>query len=208
MKELCIFFGILITTGACKTPIDDSYINKTCDNLQGVKIDTSINSLSYVTSLSDQYLGMKPLIIPSDTFILRIRHETDSSVKLLEFKDYNNQYSIVVYQIPIDQESEQIVFNKSKDNITNYETRYDQISKGNKFIQQLKKNNLLILPSFRDIPGYPIYEHTTPTYIFEYSRFNCYKVFWYRNPYANRNRFKEAESVANFLDFLKKEFNF
>ncbi len=165
MKKLCIFFGVLISTSACKAPIDDSYINKICDNLQEVKMDTSINSLSYVSSVSDQYLGIKPLITPSDTFLLRIRHETDSSVKLLEFKDYNNQYSIVVYQIPIDQESQQIVFNKSMDNITNYETRYDQISKGNKFIQQLKKNNLLILPSCRDIPGYPTYEHTTPTYI-------------------------------------------
>jgi hypothetical protein len=208
MKTVISLLATIIFFYSCNNKTDEiSYIDSLCYDSSKFSIDTPQGSYYYRNIINNQYLTLKPINVPSDTFFIRIEYSSRSRLKILESSYYKSNFSFKIYSFPVDSTTGKILFNKETENINDFITVYEPSKKGKDFLSQLKLNTILDLPDCQKVNGYST-ELSTNSVFIEYSNQCMYRMFFYCNPYANRQHFKEANSVSIFLEYLKGEFNF
>ena len=187
--------------------INDNYFNKICKGPKMVSLD-STNHFAKNAISSDTFRSLRPLNILSDTFFLRIEHSVDTTEYIFEYSFYNMEQSFKVYRFQFRRHSREILFDKSKDNLKNFTTDYNSSKIGHSFISALEKNDILDLPDCNSIPGYYMDEIFGDYYDIQYSNKCMYHFLAYGDPYKNSKNIKIAKNLTNFLDYLKREFDF
>ncbi len=208
-KILLIVNCCIFVFGSCYHSIKDrEYLNVFCDKQQSFSIDSTTKKMNFATIENDKYLGFDTLNAQSDTFRLRVEYYKKYQVLFFEFAICNSFISFKKYTFAISQDREgRILFDRQRENNENYSVKFDPQKKGKDFIQVLKENKILEIPDCSDIRGYPIDEESKEVFI-EYSNKCRYKIIHYNNPHLYSDKFEEANNVANFMNYLKKEFEY
>lgn len=207
MKNFKILIIIIFVFNSCHDDyIKSNYFDKICINSKGFVVDSSRESWSHYTISNNDYLTLKRISTPSDTFFFRIESSIDTTLQIFEYSFYDGRSLFKIYKFPL-RGDRKILFDNKRDTLKNFETIFNPFKKGRDFIAQLESNNILELPNSFNITGYPKDEYAT-SFLIEYSNKCRYSVFNFDNPYQNSKKFKQAKSLTNFLDYLKQEFNF
>ena len=208
MKALILLIFICTSLCSCNKFNESSYLNKGCKTISEFKTDSITNTWTNAFIENNKYLTLYNFNVPSDTFFLRIETSIRKKreVKIFEYSFYNSKSSFKIYRFPFEK-SGKILFDKEKDNLKNYKTTFDSNEIGKSFTAQLKQNRILELPSPKEIPDYPDEDGYSGVLI-SYSNKCKFKIVFYNDPESFSKYFKEAQSVVNFLAYLKQEFKF
>ena len=202
------FFAITIIcqiSSSCRD-IERDYLDSVCDKRKIFTVDTLVGSPAFVAKMTSEFFMLKPLSLPSDTFVLRIEYETDSTTRIFQFSHFNSFANYKIYTFPVDTINGQILFDKTINKPGDYMKEYPSSVSAKDFIGQMKKNKILDLPDCDSIQGYP--QSYKMSYRLEFSNSCVYRVYDYTDPYIHRVKFKEAQSLTSFIDYLKLHFNF
>jgi len=203
MNKLIILIIVLLFN-SCKDAIGPDYFDRICEENSRFKVDSS--RVSYVTEANHEYLSIRSIAIPSDTFFIRIEYSTDTTLKLFEYSFYKSRTSYKIYTFPVDNYDGRILFDKAKDTLTSFVQNIDLSGIDESFIRQLEEKNICKLPSSSSLKSYP--EDWDRSYMIEYSNKCKYSIVLFTDPFQNSKKFKEAKNLVDFLEYLKKEFNF
>lgn len=197
-------------TSCNNNSVRNNYFDKICTDSSVFKVDSAKGTLSRYTIETNKYLNLRRITTPSDTFFLRVEYNVDTVDRIFEYSYYDSKESFKLYSFPMDHDTpHEILFDKEKDDATKFVRVFDPAKKGKEFKLQLEKNDILNLPSCFILPGYPDYiEAYKKDIIVEYSYKCKYGIYAYTNVHDNAEKFKEAKSLVNFLDYLKHEFDF
>jgi hypothetical protein len=202
---IIIFIVTNLILCSCTTNGNNFYEN-ICNN-KHISYDTSHIDLQNGVKENDEYLGLRNMQSKSDTFILRVEYY-DSMLNVLEFTHYKDYEQCTVYKFPLEKSRNgTILFDKTKNKLSDYASSYKLDPRRNEISIQLKKNSILEQPSSFNIPNYPTFEYSSHVYI-QYSNHCLYNIIVFENSYEMSSKFHEAKSIVNFLEFLKKRFNF
>lgn len=206
MKILTVLGITLIIISCNSNDVQNNYFSRICSDSLGFKIDTTRKSSTYYTIGTNDYLALKRISIPSDTFFFRIEVTRDTVLKIFEYSFYKSKETYKIYSFPLGHRNI-ILFDKQKDDLKNFTKYYSPSTKSQSFIAQVEANHILELQESYDIQGYPKDEYSK-TFLIEYSNKCKYNILVFDNPYQNSRNFKQAKYLVNFLEYLKKEFNF
>ncbi len=206
--SLLVVMFILIASNSCNDKSSKAdYLNSLCTTSHNSKSD-SVREYwaTYLKGLHD-YIGIKNISNPTDTFFFRIEYRDNKFYKIFEYSLFNLIPSHKIYVFPIEEDrSGTVLFDKNKDDLKYY-SKSINASKDVDFFISLKDNKILELPSSEQIKGYPASDYSH-VYLIEYSYRCKYSALLFKNPYENSNKFKQAKSLSNFLNFLKAEYKF
>ena len=204
IKLIAVFIVCQIAVSCQYTQQD--YLDSICDKRKIFTVDTLVHSPAFVAKVTSEFFMLKPLSLPSDTFVLRIEYETDSTTRIFQFSHFNSFANYKIYTFPVDTINGQILFDKTINKPGDYMKEYPSSVSAKDFIGQMKKNKILDLPDCDSIQGYP--QSYKMSYRVEFSNSCVYGVYVYGDPYLHRVKFKEAQSLTSFIDYLKLHFNF
>lgn len=196
---------IIVFCYSCNTNNSKNYLYRFCEKNQQFYFDTSFNS-AYLSKATRQYVNLKSYDAPSDTFCLTVEHFNDTSFRLFEYKFIDSIASYKSYVFPMDKFYNQILFDKNFDDPEKFSQIYKPSLSNTDFIAELENNKILTLPDYRSIKNYP--KEFTDIYTVQFSSKCVFRSVSFSRPQLFRAKFTEAENLASFLDFLKKEFNF
>ena len=96
-----IVLVILFNFSCDNFPVKNNYFDKICKKGSIFNADTSSSSLTYYTKETNDYLTLKRISIPSDTFFFRIEYNNGKFEKIFEYAFYKLKTSYKVYTIPV-----------------------------------------------------------------------------------------------------------
>jgi hypothetical protein len=208
MKRFITLSIAIITAFSCRQTSETTYIAKQCNGVGPFVIDTpSKGQTCYRIQSNNDFLGLKKIAQPSDTFCMRITQSKKGTLNFFEYAACDTFQSFKLFVIPVEGHG-RILFDKEKDNLSNYETVFDSKQKGKDFLKKIAVNHILELPQTEQIKGYPDDEVASYGCSIEYSCKRKYKVQLYWSPRTYSSEFKEAKRLMDFVDYLSKEFGF
>jgi hypothetical protein len=76
MKRITIGVVMSLLLSSCNSNVQKNYIDNLCTDSSEFHVDSSNGSLSYATITNNNYLSIKQLTFPTDTFYFRIYYAT------------------------------------------------------------------------------------------------------------------------------------
>jgi hypothetical protein len=208
MKRLVAILIIPCSIHSCRQTSEALYIKNQCNGTGSFIIDTPAKAQTcYRVKANNDFLGLKQIGNPSDTFFFRIHYGGKNAARFFEYTTCDSFQAFKLFVIPAERRG-RLLFDKEKDRLDNYVTVFDPAKKGKDFVKQMAENRILELPQREQIKGYPDDEVFTSGCIIEYSSKCRYKVQLYNSPRTYSSEFIEAKRLMNFVDYLSKEFGF
>jgi hypothetical protein len=208
MKFLFITIIFSIYLYSCKNNYNYTFLDNICNYNIHLKEDSIKKTTTYARKASNNYLSLSDINNNSDTFFLRIEYSPDTVERIFEFAYCKSQSEYKVYNFLYEQPyNMKMKFDNKKDKLNDFVKIYKSKTIDEKFMSELEKSSLLNLSWSADISGY---NNDTSGHIYEiqYSNKCVYKYYFFDSPFENSNKFIEAKQFADFLTYLKKEFNF
>lgn len=216
MKSL-IFIILILIFFSCEEKMTLNYFDNMCGDTSRFEVDTSKNSLIYSTKATNEFLSIKLLSEPSDTFFLRIDYSTDSTIKIFEYSFYKQKSVYKIYTFPVEKNGK-ILFNKEKQQPGDFVKVINYNKNDSYFIDKLKQNKILDFVSKKGTLVYKIGDSThnqdiadgftADNYTIEYSNRCKYSLKIFENITINSKKIPEAKLTLNFIKYLKEEFKF
>lgn len=188
---------------------NSNYLKTLCANNTSSNfiIDTPKGFYYFRTMINEDFLTLKRINKSSDTFRLRIQYYRNSETRIFDFSWFKKNLNFRIVHVPIDTITHEILFDKQKENLRNNWKDFDVNKFGREFLREMQQNNILDLPDCQNIKNYPL-EVSYNSVIVQYSCKCKYRMMYYNNASKESERFKEAKLLINFLNYLKKEFNY
>jgi hypothetical protein len=208
MKLFLIIIISFLFFCSCKEDKQFLYFDKICNDSLLNKVDSSRKKASYPIKANNEYLALKDIDVKSDTFFLRIEYAPDSVNRLFEFTYYKSQTTYKIYNFPIEYSGKgKIKFDNKKDKLIDYTTVFTSKEKDERFMIELEKSDLISLSHSVDIKDYPDNDYSH-YYEVQFSNKCWYNFYYFGGAFENSTKFIEAKKFADFLTYLKRDFNF
>jgi len=205
--SIAICFILFLLLSCTNQDKQNNYLNIYCNKSSKFTIDSAGDSAGHFATQGDvDFLALKRIDKPSDTFSFRCTYGKGNEVRIFEYFNINSVSFFRIYKYPTEIRGKYL-FDKLYPDSNRYIINFNSLTKGKNFLSVLETNKILELPDCQKIPVYADVEWYRSVSI-EYSNKCIYRSYVYFDPYNYVNRFKEAKLLVNFLDYLKKEFDF